>query len=92
MVPLLGIVDGEWLGSAVALLFAVSVVVDEVLVPGSGWADGVQATKSITSGTTIGNSLRIMTSISIVRGCACAVKTSAGATLRAKKCLASKST
>jgi hypothetical protein len=36
VVPLLGTVDGEGLGSAVALVVAVPVVVEEVLVPGGG--------------------------------------------------------
>ncbi|BCW36875.1 hypothetical protein StoSoilA2_29310 [Arthrobacter sp. StoSoilA2] len=96
MVPLPGTVDGDWLGSAVALVVAVAVVVDDVPVPGGGWGDGVQATNSITSGTTIGNSLRILTSTSIVRGSVCAVKVCAvetsGKTTVKKKRPASKST
>jgi hypothetical protein len=88
-VLLLGTVDGEWLGSAVPLVVAVA---DAVVVPGVGWGDGpVQAANSTTSGTTIGNSLRIVTSTSIVRGCVGAVKTLEPANARPKKCPASKS-
>jgi hypothetical protein len=72
-VPLLtGPDDGDWLGCAVALALGGA----DVVVLAVGWGEGAeQATNSISIGTAIGNSLRIVTSTSIVRGCRCLVKT-----------------